>query len=245
MKIIISPTKKMKVANDDLLPTTTPIFNDQANNILNYLKLLDSTSLKKIYKCNDKILSENIERLNNPLINNCAVLSYQGLQFQHMAPHLFSEDQLNYINSNLVILSAVYGVLKPFDSINLYRLEMNATINYNEHTNMYSLWSNSIYNELFKDNDVIINLASKEYYDAIKKHQSENDVVINIIFGELINGKVISKATLAKMARGSMVRYMAENAIDCTEKIKNFNDLNFAFDVDLSDDLNYIFIKKA
>ncbi len=243
MKIIISPTKKMKVSTDDYTTNTLPIFNHEAQSILNFLKNQNIDSLKNIYKCNDKILEENISRLNNPLINNCAILSYQGLQFQNMAAHLFSKQQLDYVSNNLVILSAVYGMLRPLDSINLYRLEMNASINYDNHTNLYSFWSNKIYTELYKDQDIIINLASKEYYDVIKKHLHPNDIMINIKFAEIINEKVISKATLAKMARGSMVRFMAENNIDNIDDIKLFNDFNFKFNDQLSDETNLVFIK--
>ena len=159
-----------------------------------------------------------------------------------MAPHLFSQQQLDYLNNNLYIISAMYGLLKPFDSINLYRLEMNSVINYNIHSSLYTFWSDKIYKELFKNNDTIINLASKEYFDVIKKHLTKNDKVINIIFGEYKDGKVITKATIAKMARGSMVRFMVENNITDIENIKLFNELNFEYKKDLSDDTNFVFI---
>ena len=92
---------------------------------------------------------------------------------------------------------------------------------------------------------MILNLASKEYSKCIEKYLGENDLFVTCVFGEEIDGKVVQKGTLAKMARGEMVRFLAENEIDSLEGVKNFHGLGYEFSEELSGEKEYIFIKKA
>ena len=136
---------------------------------------------------------------------------------------------------NMNILSGLYGVLKPFDGIIRYRLEMQSF-------DLYDFWKDKIYKEV-KD-DVIINLASKEYSKCIEKYLNESDRYITITFCELLNGKLVTKGTYAKMARGEMVRFMAENDIENPDDIKKFDRLGYIFRSDLSSDSKYVFERK-
>lgn len=250
MKIIISPAKKMNIV-DDIAAKSKPIFLDETQEIVTWLKKKNEGELKNIWKCSDKITQENIERLKKfdaEKAYSPAILSYEGIQYQYMAPSVFENSQYEYLQNNLRIISGLYGVLKPMDAVMPYRLEMQAKVSISGHSNLYEYWGRKIYDEIIDDSHIIINLASKEYSKCVEKYLSKDDKFITCIFGEMVNGKVVQKGVYAKMARGEMVRYMAERQIDDVENIKDFNYLGYSFDEKLSTDSKYVFIcdkKKA
>jgi hypothetical protein len=247
MKIILSPTKKMKVDTDSYEIQGMPVFLEQTESILHWLKTRSHDELKKLWKCNDKIAEQNFGRLEQmSLYRNLtpAILSYEGIAFQYMAPTVFEKDQMEYIQTHLRILSAFYGVLKPMDGITPYRLEMQAKASIEEKRDLYELWGDRIYREVTMDSEVIINLASKEYSRCVEKYIKPEDTFITVNFGEMDNGRFVTKATYAKMARGEMVRYMAENKIEEPEKIKSFDRLGYVFREDMSDRTNYFFERR-
>jgi hypothetical protein len=214
---------------------------------LHWLKTRSHDELKKLWKCNDKIAKQNFGRLEQmSLYRNLtpAILSYEGIAFQYMAPTVFEKDQMEYIQTHLRILSAFYGVLKPMDGITPYRLEMQAKASIEEKRDLYELWGDRIYREVTMDSEVIINLASKEYSRCVEKYIKPEDTFITVNFGEMDNGRFVTKATYAKMARGEMVRYMAENKIEEPEKIKSFDRLGYVFREDMSDRTNYFFERR-
>lgn len=246
MKVIISPAKKMNIDTDTLPPMGLPVYLDKTKMIMEWLRTLDQDRLKTIWKCNDKIASLNFERLQVMDLEHCltpAILSYEGIQYQYMAPAVFEESQFSYIQENLRILSGFYGVLKPMDGVTPYRLEMQAKVTIEGTKNLYQFWNDCLYQEVIDDSHVIINLASKEYARCVERYLQPHDRYITCIFGEFVNGKVMQKGTYAKMARGEMVRFMAENQIQDTEDLKRFDGLGYYYRQDLSDDSQYIFIK--
>ena len=170
-----------------------------------------------------------------------AVLSYEGIAFQHMAPSVFEDRQFEYIQNHLRILSAFYGVLKPMDGVTPYRLEMQAKIGIEDARNLYEYWGDLLYSSVIDDSRIIINLASKEYSKCIEKYLTQQDKYITITFCELSGDKLVTKGTYAKMARGEMVRYMAENNIENPVDIQNFDRLGYSFRADLSSDNEYVF----
>ena len=249
MRIIISPAKKMNVRRDDFLPESLPVFMEKTEVLKNVLRSFSYDELKTLWKCNDKIAEQNFQRLQSMnLYENLtpAVFSYEGLAFQHMAPQVFTDRALLYTNEKLRILSGFYGILKPFDGVTPYRLEMQAPLKVAKSSNLYEFWSSSLYEELQKDNDdkVIINLASKEYSKAIESWLQPEDTFITCVFGTLKESKVVQKATEAKMARGDMVRFMAEHDIDNPNQIKEYNGFGYVFNEELSSETEYVFIKK-
>ena len=246
MKIIISPAKKMKIDNDIFIHRQMPILLKESQILSDYLQGLSYEELKSIWKCSEKLAEQNfsiIEQMN--LHNNLtpAILSYQGLQYQHMGPGVFTNEELDYIEKHLRILSGFYGILRPFDGIVPYRLEMQAKLLDWDHKSLYEFWDDKIANTIFSESECIINLASKEYSKCISKYLTEDIRLINCVFGELIGERVVEKGTLAKMARGEMIRFMAENNIENAEGIKRFNRLHYIYKEELSDDNNYVFIK--
>lgn len=245
MKIIISPAKKMNVNTDTISNTSTPLFIDTTYHIYSMLKEMDYEELKKMWKCNDKIAAENVTRIEEMDLTNGltpALLAYDGIQYKYMAPTIFEDKMLSYVNEHLRILSGFYGVLRPLDGVVPYRLEMQAKLCVKDTKSLYDLWGNSLYNEV-SDDGLILNLASKEYSQCIEKYLKPSDTMITCVFGELVNGKVVQRATYAKMARGEMVRYMAENNITKLDDIKTFDSLDFQYREDLSTADQYVFIR--
>lgn len=247
MRIIISPAMTMKVDNDDFINRTMPIFINDTEEILNYLKGLNYEELKSIWKCSNKLAELNFERIKSmDLYKNLtpAIIAFEGLQYNYMSPGIFEVNELDYIQEHLRILSGFYGILKPFDGVVAYRLEMKSKLSNWKYNNLYDLWNSKIAENIFSETDTIINLASKEYSKAISKYLNNDINMIEIVFGELIDGEVKEKATLAKMARGEMVRFMAENKIENEEDIKKFNRQEFNFREEYSSNQKYVFIKE-
>lgn len=249
MKIIISPAKKMNIDTDTFAPMGLPVFLSRTKELMDYMKGLSYEEAKMLWYCNDKIAAQNFERYAQMDLERGltpAILSYEGIQYQYMSPMVFSETALDYVQKNLRILSGFYGIVKPFDGVTPYRLEMQAKASIGGFKDLYEYWGDSLYQELTSDGEhLILNLASKEYSKCIEKYLGENDLFVTCVFGEEIDGKVVQKGTLAKMARGEMVRFLAENEIDSLEGVKNFHGLGYEFSEELSGEKEYIFIKKA
>lgn len=247
MKIIISPAKKMNIT-DTMEWKGMPVYLEQAEKLKDYIRSLSYEEARNLWKCNDKIAQLNYERFRDmELERNLtpAVFSYEGIQYQYMAAEVLDYDALAYLQQHLRILSGFYGILRPFDGIVPYRLEMQAKAAVEGCKDLYDYWGDLMYRELTEDGTrVILNLASKEYSKCIERYLKPDDRFITVIFGEYHNGKVVQKGTMAKMARGEMVRYMAENQPENVDDIKNFGGLDYCFDQSLSNETEYVFLKK-
>lgn len=244
MKIIIAPAKKMIVDTDSFPTQSEPVFLNQTDQILNKLQSLTYTQAKKLWQCSDKIARPNYEWLKKiDLRKNLtpAVLAYSGIQYQYMAPDLFTAPALDYIQRNLRILSGFYGILKPFDGIVPYRLEMQSSLSINNTVNLYQFWRDQIYNDLDFDNNIVVNLASQEYSKSVSPFLKPGEQLIDVVFGSLVDGKVKVKATLAKMARGEMIRYMAEHQVKVLSELKKFDHPDYKFSSSLSNDQKLVF----
>ena len=247
MKIILSPAKKMVTDTDSIAPVGMPDFLDKTTKILSWMKSLEKEELKAIWKCNDKIARQNFDRLENMDLYHMltpAILSYEGIAFQYMAPAVFEYGQFEYIQKHLRILSAFYGSLKPLDGVRPYRLEMQAKVEIGDAKNLYEYWHDMLYRSVIDESRIIINLASKEYSKCIEKYLTPKDKYITISFCEQAGTKLVTKGTYAKMARGEMVRFMAENDIENPDDIKKFDRLGYIFRSDLSSDSKYVFERK-
>ena len=244
MKIVFSPAKKMNVVTDILNYTALPEYLQQTEEILRWLQSKSYGELKDLWQCNDKIAEQNFTRLKHiDLYKRLtpAILSYEGIAYQYMAPVVFEDKQFDYVQEHLRILSGFYGVLKPMDGVTPYRLEMQAKASVNGHKSLYDLWGSRIYESVRDEDGVIINLASKEYSKCAEKYLKRQDKYITITFCEASEDKLVTKPTYAKIARGEMVRYMAEMQIENPVEIKNFDRLGYVYRDDLSTDLEYVF----
>ena len=245
MKIIISPAKKMICQSDLLEASSKPVFLEKTKQLLEYLKGLSYEEAKELWKCNDKIARLNYERIQTMHLDRNltpALLSYEGIQYQYMAPSV-----MGYLQKHLRILSGFYGLLRPLDGVVPYRLEMQAKARPAGYENLYEFWGNALCQELTKEEDCIVNLASKEYVQTIERHCPVGVQILTCVFGEVRGDKVIQKGTLAKMARGEMVRYMAQRKVLDLNELKEFSGLNFVYREDLSkkDQFVYVFSCKS
>lgn len=243
MKIIISPAKKMNVDTDTLTPSGLPVFLEETEQLMEWMRRLSLAEAKALWKCNDRIAEQNYRRFQEmDLRRNLtpAVIAYEGIQYQYMAPAVFGGAETEYIREHLRILSGFYGVLKPFDGVVPYRLEMQAKAS--EAGDLYRFWGEKLYREAA--DEVILNLASKEYSRCIEKYLRPENLFLTVTFGELIGGKVKQKGTFAKMARGEMVRYLAENQVEEPQGIKGFDRLDYHFAEELSTETEYVFLKQ-
>lgn len=246
MKIIISPAKTM-VSEHFGFEMTKPVFLEEATKLVDTLKNLDYERLKSIWNCSDKIANLNYSRIQKMNLADKvtpAIMSYEGIQYKYIATNVFNNKEYEYLQSHLIILSGLYGLLKPFDGVVPYRLEMKSKLKYKDKKTLYDFWGDKIAKELFNETDCIVNLASEEYSLSIKNYLPENINFVSCKFAEKIGEKIQVKATIAKMARGKMVRFMAENNISEISKLKEFNDLGFAYDGAYSSDNLLVFIKK-
>lgn len=245
MKIIISPAKKMNT-EQDISHKSLPVFLDYTQEIKNTIQSLSYEDLKAVWKCNDNLAKLNFERFSNMNLKrnlSPSIFSYEGLQYQYIGAGVLDNNAIEYINDNLRIISGFYGVLRPFDGVTPYRLEMQAKLSVDNKKNLYDYWGDKIYKEIFKDNDIVLNLASKEYSECIERYIKSDDKFITCLFYEDVMGKFKQKTTLAKIARGSMVRFLAENNIDNIDDIKKFNDFGFNFNNDMSSKDILVFVK--
>lgn len=252
MKIIISPAKKMR-ENSDFFDTTKAQFLDRAQILCEHIRSLSYEDAQKMWKCNDEIATLNVERfadMDPQKANSPAILSYEGLQYQHIAAHVMSADALLYLGEHLRILSGLYGILRPFDAVVPYRLEMQSKLKVKGYKDLYDFWGKSIYESLIDEEclidekSLIINLASKEYSQVIQRHLNKGDVFITVDFVQIIEGRAKQKGTLAKMARGEMLRFLAENQIRDLEEMKKFNALGFRYCEELSSDESMVFVQR-
>lgn len=244
MKIILSPAKKMNVNLDILEYTRLPEFLEQTEEILAWLKSKTHEELQKLWGCNDKIAKQNFERLAHMNLRKQltpAVLSYEGIAYQYMAPAVFEGDHFDYIQDHLRILSAFYGVLRPLDGVTPYRLEMQAKASIGGQKDLYAFWGRRLYDAVIDESRIIINLASREYYKCIEKYLTNEDRFIMITFCEKSQDKLVTKGTYAKMARGEMLRFMAENKIEDPVQIQRFDRLGYVFRDSLSSEMEYVF----
>ena len=245
MRIIIAPAKKMNVDADSLPWRDFPEFLSKTEMLADRLRNMSYDELKRLWKCNDQIAALNAGRIAQmDLRRNLtpAILAYEGIQYQYMAPGVFSESEFEYVQQHLRILSGFYGVLRPFDGVVPYRLEMQAKLRMGEAKDLYAFWGDSIARTLFEQTNCIVNLASKEYSLCVSKYLKDTVRFITCVFGEEKDGKIIEKGTMCKMARGEMVRWMAERGVHDPEQLKHFERLNYRYSPQHSDENTYAFI---
>ena len=247
MRIILSPAKKMQHDENGPAYRDLPVFLSDAEKIKDSLKEKSFSELKALWACNEKITEQNIERLSSMNLREKltpALLSYDGIAYQYMAPTVFETEMLSYVQEHLRILSGFYGIVKPMDGVTPYRLEMQAKLEVDGAKNLYDYWGDRLYKEVRDSSGIIINLASKEYSKCIEKYLQPGDRYISCNFFEEQEGKLVQKGVYCKMARGEMVRFMAENRVEELEGIKHFSVMGYRFSEELSSEKEYIFVRK-
>lgn len=245
MKIVISPAKRMKYDDFGEEHLSCPNFIDRADDIAKRMSKLSFDELKEVLKTNDKLTADAFEMYKNYNTSppSAAILSFDGIQYKYMAPTVFDDDMLSYVNKNVFILSAVYGALRPFDAVVPYRLEMNSPAVKLGLKSMYEFWSESIADYVYKNDNLVLGLTSAEYTRSIKKYVRGERRFVYVSFGEMIDGKIVEKGVYVKMARGDMIRYLAENNITDLDGVKKYCGLNYVYHPELSSENVITFIK--
>lgn len=247
MKIIITPAKRMKDEIDYFETENEPVFLKETEQILNHLKTLDVTEIKEMLKCSEAIAIKTYNNYQScNLYQNTipALLAYEGIQYDHTAAHILTIEDYEYTKKHLLILSGFYGVLRPFDGVVPYRLELNNKISFDGYKSLYEFWGNKIYQEIINDDHEILDLGAKQYTRIIKKYLTAKIKYVKCCFMEESDNGYKEIGVYVKQARGRMVRYLIENKVTSFEKVKDFNELGYEYRADLSNDNRYIFVRK-
>ncbi len=244
MKVIIAPAKIMKIDRDSFPIQSKPQFLDKTRILERFLKSRSNEQLKDLWHASENVTKQSILQLENMNLDERltpAILAFSGIQYQYMAPDLFTQPALDYIQKNLRILSGFYGMLRPFDGVCPYRLELNTKMVGFRDYSLYHFWGSDIAENLFQEDNIVIDLASKQYTRLVKSYLSQGRQLITVDFQELKNGKWKTVGVHAKMARGEMVRYIAEKQIKNPTDLQDFNDFEFQFEPDVSTKDHYVF----
>ncbi len=247
---VISPAKNMRnIKINNISPKTLGehrYFTKETKEIIQILKSLSPYDIQSLMKVNEKIAFQSyayFQDFNFVDEGVCGLLAYDGLAFKNIKAEDFSMEDFIFANDHVKILDAFYGIVNPLDEVLPYRLEMQYPIKIDD-KNLYKFWNDKIYNKLYTDDNIIVNLASEEYAKAVRRFLKEDDIFIDIDFKVHKNGKLKTLATSAKMARGQMIRYIVKNKINNPEDLKDFTFDSYKFSHNLSTSRKFVFIKE-
>lgn len=255
MLFLLSPAKKLDY--DSPLAADyefeQPLFVAQATELIEVLKTKSEQEIADLMKLSDSLASLNVERYQawEPSFDQSnsrqAILAFNGDVYEGLEASTLNQKQLAWTNQHVVILSGLYGVLRPLDLMRPYRLEMGTRLATKRGKNLYEFWDGQIADYLNQrlaeqKNPLIVNLASEEYFKAVKKDVLKYPVV-QCVFKEERDGvyKIISFS--AKRARGLMCRYAIENGIDDLEGLKQFNLEGYSYDEASSSEDSLVFLR--
>lgn len=246
MQIILSPAKTM-VEDDGPAIAGLPQFLPRTRRLLDAMRALAPSQLQGIWKCNDTLAQLNLDRLERMDLEHGltpALLAYDGIQYRSMAPTVLEQAPLAWLHEHLRILSGFYGILRPFDGVTPYRLEMQAKLAADGHKDLYDFWGDSLAQALAQESDTILDLASKEYSRAVLPHLPREVQVVRCVFGQLQNGRVVERATPCKMARGQMVRFLAEKNAQGPQDCLDFSAQGFQYSPEHSTPECLVFLRQ-
>jgi len=212
-----------------------PVFNQEKTVLHERLRKKSVDELAVLFKVNETIAGLNFERFENLKEVNPAIFTYTGTQFTHLSARTLDAAALDYLNRHLYIISGFYGLLRPLDAIAPYRLPMGIKL---DGEPLKSFWKSRLTSHL--EGTHVINLASKEYSDAIEKNSLD---WIDIDFYTMKQGKLSIHAMEAKKMRGLMVRYAACEKITIPSRLKTFAEEGYRFDAERSSKTRYVFVK--
>ena len=253
MLMVISPAKTLDYESPLATSTyTQPEFLEDACELVDQLKTLEPHQISNLMSISDKLGQLNAERFQNwhtpftPENARQAVLAFKGDVYTGLDAESFSEQDFDFAQQHLRMLSGLYGVLKPLDLMQPYRLEMGTRFENNRGKDLYAFWGSKIteeINRLLADDDgVLVNLASNEYFKSVKKKGLEGRL-ITPQFKDWKNGQYKMISFYAKKARGLMCRYAIQNRITQADDLKGFNLDGYYFSEDQSDNNNWVFLR--
>lgn len=250
MIILLSPAKSLDYSQTNIKESTLPIFQEETKELVSILQKKSNSALKKLMKVSDKIAKENNQRYKDfspkytSKNSKQAILAFKGDVYTGMNNDTMSKADLKFAQKHVRILSGLYGILKPLDLMQPYRLEMGTKLVVKKTKNLYGFWDTKITESILAESPkLIVNLASKEYYRSIKEDQLEAKV-LTVNFKEFHNGKLKFLSFNAKKARGMLTRYIVDNRIKTIDKIKGFDVDRYYLDTDNSTETSLQFIRK-
>ena len=254
MIILLSPSKKLNFEPQNMVDNYTQCeFIKSAEILANKAKDLTESDLKELMDISDKLAQLNRERFDrwslpfNSSNAKQAILAFDGGVYSGLRANTFSDKDFGFAQDHLRILSGLYGILKPLDLIQPYRLEMGVSFQNPKGKNLYDFWKQSITDNLNNTlkkhpSPAIINCASVEYFSAIDLSKLKGSI-LSIVFKEYRNGELKFISFNAKKARGLMTQYIVKNKIDDHTNIKDFNYEDYKFDSKLSEDSKFVFTR--
>jgi cytoplasmic iron level regulating protein YaaA (DUF328/UPF0246 family) len=252
MLIVISPAKSFsKEVNAPALSYTQPSHLDSSEKLIGKLRGLSKKKFAGLMNLSNDLAIMNMARHQNwqpPFaLDNAdpAIYAFRGEVYIGLDAKTMTNNDINYAEDHLRILSGLYGCLRPLDLIQPYRLEMGARLKYYRKNNLYQFWGDEItknLNELLVKEKVLVNLASTEYFKSVNTKKIKGQI-ITPVFKDLSNGEYKSLMTYAKRARGLMSRYIIQERIEKPELLKSFNSGGYCFSPEMSDESSFVFIR--
>ncbi len=244
MLVCISPAKKLDWTERDQSLASTPFFEKEAQSLAKTARGLTLGDLQKLMNISPDLARLNRDRFKafraDPEITDVrpAALAFAGDTYQGLEATTFSEDDMRWAEGHLRILSGLYGVLKPMDQIQAYRLEMGSRLKTRRGKSLYDFWGSEISKSLNRDGsavdtDVLVNCASQEYFGAVDQ-QALNLRVITPVFKEVKDGTPKIVSFFAKKARGAMARYIVQNRLQNEAALKDFDAGGYVYQPDVS-----------
>ena len=255
MLIVISPAKTLDFETQPVTKQfSQPELLDHSESLINVLTTKSPADIESLMKISPKLSELNVERFHNwsqpfkPSNAKPALLAFKGDVYTGLDAETFSEDEFSYAQSHLRILSGLYGVLKPLDLIQAYRLEMGTRLENPNGKNLYEFWGNEITNKINDqlksiDSDILLNLASNEYFKSIKKKDINGDIVTPV-FKDWKNGQYKMISFYAKKARGLMSAWVIKNQVNDLNSLTKFDVDGYQYSANDSDALNPVYLRK-
>lgn len=252
MKLVISPAKSLDLNRElPITQTTDSQFLKESERLNRLLKKKSARSLSKLMKISPALGQLNYDRNQDwqlPFTSSNArpaIYTFSGEVYRGLDAYTISEEKLDRLQDTVRIISGLYGVLKPLDLMQAYRLEMGTKFPVGKHKNLYEFWRKKVtqaFNEELEDGELFLNLASAEYFKAIDM-KALKVPVITANFKDFKNGEYKMIMTFAKQARGYMTRYIIDTNAETIADIKGFNYEGYGFSEDLSIANELVFIR--
>jgi len=254
MLTLISPAKKLDFDNPPKFKSHTKgVFLNESQELINQIKKLSAKEISGLMKLSDPLAQLNVARYKSfklPFSSKNAkqaIYAFRGDVYQGFGADELNEKQMNFTQKNVRILSGLYGLLKPLDLMQAYRLEMGTKFQSTSGKDLYQFWGNKITEAINADlkketKPVLLNLASSEYFKAVKKNNI-NAQIINPVFKDKKNDDYKIISFFAKRARGLMVRYIVDHEINDVESIKGFDYAGYKYNKKMSEGDNWVFTR--
>lgn len=252
MKFLISPAKTLDTTSKPSVSEySQPRFLTQSQQLIDTIKPYTPAQIASLMKLSDKLATLNVERYqtwdkaHSTDNSRPAVYTFMGDVYTGLDAYSLSPEEMNYAQDHLRILSGLYGLLKPLDLMQAYRLEMGTRLENQKGTNLYQFWGDTIVdslNEELSEGELLVNLASNEYFKAVNTKRLKTTLISPNFLDEK-NGQFKVISFYAKKARGLMSRYLIENRCETIEELKRFDLAGYRYDAERSTKHEPIFIR--